>query len=280
MENNHLHVNEISAATKASLKTRVISAIVASIIVIPLIFVGDFGFAAMMLVILGFCIYEFIHCAGKKYSISLYIITFVLAVVMSYWPIIHSLFDAMQSNTLSSWRIYQGFSGLSFPVTALVIGACAIFTVVVWDRYFELRDACYVYTLAVIISIAFQSILYLRYYPVYERHAAGAVTDYFNTYDNLESALLIFYIAIATFMSDTGAYFVGIFFGKHKMNERISPKKTWEGFVGGVVVSTICSFLFAFLFTLNGHPLLGIFDLHHWYYVLILSIIIPFFAVL
>lgn len=279
MENKH-HVNELSAATKASLRTRIISAIVASAIVVPLIFIGDYGFAALMLFILGLSIFEFIRCAGKKYSISLYIITTILAIIMAFWPILRSLFDAMQSNTLSSWRIYDGFSGLSLPITALVVGACALFTVVVWDRFFELRDACYVFTLAVIISLAIQSILFLRYYPLFERYGTGQPEQYFNTFDNIESALLIFYIAIATFMTDTGAYFVGIFFGKHKMNERISPKKTWEGFFGGLVISTISSFLFAFLFTINGHPLLKAFDIDHWYFILLLSIIIPIFAVL
>ena len=280
MSNNHLHVNELSKATKASLRTRVISALAATVIVVPLIFLGDYGFAALLLVVLGFCIYEFIHCAGKKYSISLYIITFVLSVIMSFWPIIHSLFDAMQSNTLSTWRIYDGFNGLSLPMTALVVGACALFLVVVLDRFFELRDACYVFTLAIIISIGIQSILFLRYYPLFERYGFGQPENYFNTFDNLESALLVLYVAIATFFTDIGAYFVGIFFGKHKMNERISPKKTWEGFFGGLVISTIVSFLFAFLFTLNDHPVLQIFDKAHWYYILILSLIIPPFAVL
>jgi phosphatidate cytidylyltransferase len=39
--------------------------------------------------------------------------------------------------------------------------------------------------------------------------------------------------------SDTGAYFAGTRFGKRKLFERISPKKTWEGFVGGAVLALI-----------------------------------------
>jgi phosphatidate cytidylyltransferase len=39
----------------------------------------------------------------------------------------------------------------------------------------------------------------------------------------------------ATWANDTCAYFAGRAFGKHKMNEVVSPKKTWEGFAGGAV---------------------------------------------
>lgn len=47
---------------------------------------------------------------------------------------------------------------------------------------------------------------------------------------------------IAAWMTDTGAYFCGVFLGKHKLAPRISPKKTVEGAIGGVIVC-ILSFL-------------------------------------
>lgn len=39
--------------------------------------------------------------------------------------------------------------------------------------------------------------------------------------------------------SDTGAYFAGTRFGKRKLFERISPKKSWEGFVGGAILASV-----------------------------------------
>jgi phosphatidate cytidylyltransferase len=44
--------------------------------------------------------------------------------------------------------------------------------------------------------------------------------------------LLIF---IGAWMTDTGAYFIGVFFGKHKLIPEVSPKKTVEGAFGGVL---------------------------------------------
>ena len=42
--------------------------------------------------------------------------------------------------------------------------------------------------------------------------------------------------------SDTGAYFAGTFFGRRKLFERISPKKSWEGFIGGAVLAMIFAY--------------------------------------
>lgn len=53
---------------------------------------------------------------------------------------------------------------------------------------------------------------------------------------------------VISWMSDTGAYFAGCLFGKHKMAPIISPKKTWEGFFGGWVVSVGCAALFGVLY--------------------------------
>ncbi|MFY7910190.1 MAG: phosphatidate cytidylyltransferase [Emticicia sp.] len=43
--------------------------------------------------------------------------------------------------------------------------------------------------------------------------------------------------------NDTGAYFAGRFLGKRKLFERVSPKKTWEGFFGGAITSLIVAFI-------------------------------------
>ncbi len=53
-------------------------------------------------------------------------------------------------------------------------------------------------------------------------------------------------IMVGTFLllwaSDTGAYFAGKVFGNRKLFERISPKKTWEGFLGGLVLAMLMAY--------------------------------------
>jgi phosphatidate cytidylyltransferase len=43
--------------------------------------------------------------------------------------------------------------------------------------------------------------------------------------------------------NDTGAYIIGITLGKHRLMERISPKKSWEGFFGGLVIAILAAWL-------------------------------------
>jgi phosphatidate cytidylyltransferase len=62
----------------------------------------------------------------------------------------------------------------------------------------------------------------------------------------------LFYIVLIlcwSAVADTGAYFVGIAVGKHKMAPVISPKKSWEGLIGGMVVSILAVFGVCALYT-------------------------------
>lgn len=63
----------------------------------------------------------------------------------------------------------------------------------------------------------------------------------FSSYDSNFSLEVIF-LFILIWSSDTFAYLVGKFFGKHKMAPKISPKKTWEGYAGGVVLTLVLSY--------------------------------------
>ena len=78
-------------------------------------------------------------------------------------------------------------------------------------------------------------------------------------------ALLIF---IFVWLNDTGAYLIGIAFGKHRLFERISPKKSWEGFWGGLIITALSSQVIAYYFP----------EIITWYHSLALSIVVTIFA--
>lgn len=58
----------------------------------------------------------------------------------------------------------------------------------------------------------------------------------------------------AVWLADTGAYFTGRAFGRHPMAPRLSPKKTWEGFAGGVLSAALSGALLGWIWTIAATP--------------------------
>lgn len=58
-----------------------------------------------------------------------------------------------------------------------------------------------------------------------------------------ENSMLLLSIFIFLWLNDSGAYLVGSTIGKHRLFERISPKKSWEGFWGGLVLSVLAGYV-------------------------------------
>lgn len=63
-----------------------------------------------------------------------------------------------------------------------------------------------------------------------------------------DSAFPVIALFVYIWVNDTAAYFFGSLIGKHKLHERISPKKSIEGFVAGILFTVLASFIFAYFF--------------------------------
>lgn len=100
-----------------------------------------------------------------------------------------------------------------------VVCACMIF-----DDTLNIERAAYIFTAGTLICGGIHALLVLR-------------IEY-----GWEYLLLL---ALATYGSDTGAYFAGMMFGKHKLIPRLSPKKTIEGSIGGIILGSAMGIGFA-----------------------------------
>lgn len=272
MKKKLVEVNEISDSVKKSFKLRVITSIVLALILLPSLFVGNWLFAVCLFIVSLIAYYEFINILStKKFPIVIDIFTFFMSMVLTYWGYMKLFFqDALLYNN------YIVINDISVSTLALATMMLILFLFALMYTRFDVTDVCYLVTMGLLISLGFQSFYFLRYSPM------SSLSNYFDYGGNqIGSSLLMLYVAIGSFMNDIGAYGVGILFGKHKINPRISPKKTWEGFFGGIIISFVASSVFALVLDFNGIPLLkGTLDLQHWYLVIILSLAMPFVSVL
>lgn len=279
-ERNTITINKLNDEAKASLKTRVISATVGLVVIIPAIILGDWLFLAEMIALVGIASYEIVRCAKKKYSIWLYICTGLAMFALTFWPIFRNL---IAYGVVGEGHIYFYFDSLYISFLVLVLSIFALFYIIMWDENFTVRDACFILTTGLLTALGFQCLTFIRFYPA---NLMGVHEGFYNTDNTFMSMLLMIYFLIAVFFTDIGAYFTGMLFGKKKINPRISPKKTWAGFFGGLIISTVLSATFGLVLAACGYPILpvvkgfSIFDLNHWYNIVLLSALIPPFATL
>ncbi len=121
-----------------------------------------------------------------------------------------------------------GFYNLSenYMIITVTIFLIVLFLLTIVVKDIQVTDICYIFTISMILSLAAKSLV-----VVYDQGYA-----------------VLIYLALACYGCDLGAYLFGYFFGKHKMIERISPKKTWEGAIGGWATGFVSSLIVAYLF--------------------------------
>ena len=278
-----IQANELSGSAKKSMLTRIISAIVGLAIVVPAIFIGDWIYFGVVSVALVFACYEVLGCTNKRTVVTV-LVYFIFVALIAYWPIFKMM---VPPNVPEIYSIGYYYKEICLPIIVVIFGSFLVFFLTVVYKDFTVQDACYLIALAIIVGLGFQCLFYLRYYPNNYPSVPNFADWKFTAENTVKPSLLLIFVIFSTFLTDTGAYFVGIFFGKNKINERISPKKTWEGFVGGIVVSFLLSSALGLtLASITGadgaswsiHPNITLQE--HWYLILILSLLIPLFATL
>lgn len=93
------------------------------------------------------------------------------------------------------------------------------------------------------LAIPLSCILSINYFHFPEGYAHGG-------------RIWLLYVIATTKMTDIGGYFCGKQFGKRLLSPMISPKKTWEGAIGGLLFALLTSYLFSFL--LDIYPITGL----------------------
>ncbi|MFI3206918.1 MAG: phosphatidate cytidylyltransferase [Clostridia bacterium] len=194
------------------MKTRIISGIVILLFGLAIIvFNSSFPLSLniVIAIISAGCVYELIKVVG----------------LLKRWEF---LFPSMIVSVLVP------FSGIAFngTFTLYCIYSFVMFLVLILHhKTVTFKDLVVVYSMCLMIPSALQTIVNIR-----------ALSD--------NHGMFFVLIAIGSaWVPDIGAYFAGTFFGKHKLCPDISPKKTVEGFVGGIIFSIIVMMVAGYVFS-------------------------------
>ncbi len=190
------------------MKTRVISAIVAIAIVIPLFLLGGIPFAIGVALISALAYKEIVDLKNshKSYSTFIMIIGFIA-------------YELIVFNRLRASYIYNGISYAMIGITILLLLIPAIFDKK--DKY-TTKEAFNLIGTIIVIALFFNLLMLLC---------------------NANKWLLLYLILIAV-ITDTFAMIIGCLIGKHKLIPNVSPKKSVEGSIAGSLIGTIIPTLY------------------------------------
>ena len=191
------------------MKQRIISAIAMLAIVIPVFIIGGEIFKVAILLIAMLGLKEYLDIKETKKSLPI----FVKLIAYLFIPLILFTVDVNKHFVMT----------VDFRVISSLFLLILLPVVLYHKREtYSINDANYVFTGVMFLGIAM---------------------SLFGTYFDMNKDLLIYLIFITVF-TDTFAYISGLLVGKHKLLEVVSPKKTWEGLVGGTIFGVFIATVF------------------------------------
>jgi phosphatidate cytidylyltransferase len=206
------------------LKYRIITALILIPIVIAALFLlPPVGFAVVNIVVCMLAAWEwgqFSGFASRSQRLWLAILCGLLLTAMMWSLPAYQQLDHLALVNGSLW-----FS-LAWWIAAFLLVVAYPGSAALWRNSRTLR---LIFGLLTIIPF-FWGMLSLRLYGYAENHYNGA--------------WWLLYVMLLVWGADSGAYLFGKLFGKHKLAPKVSPGKTWEGLVGGLLTSALISWLF------------------------------------
>lgn len=196
------------------LKTRILSSLVGLIILaVVIIFLDTLLFNAVVGVIALVAVWELMHAVGLNKHRSLLILTMLLAALIPF----------------------AQARGVRAILPEVIFALVVLFFLVLLRKHREISiaDIAMAFFFGLVIPVFFSCAVSLR--------------------DDFGVVIGCFYLLCAlgaAWLGDTCAYFTGLRFGKHKLVPVISPKKTVEGFIGGIVGGTVLMLMLGLIFSL------------------------------
>jgi phosphatidate cytidylyltransferase len=213
---------------KSNLLQRTITGVLFVIVLVGCILYSPLSFGILFTLITGLSVYEFAHLVNRSGRVTINPLTAALSGAY--------LFVAMM--------MMQADGGYNFKL--LIPYLAVVLYLIIAELYLKRENpignwACTLLS-QLYVALPFALLTTVVY------HCPADTLPFKIVY--LESSYIYrpaipLSIFVFIWLNDTGAYCVGSLLGKHRLFERISPKKSWEGSIGGGVVAILSSLIFA-----------------------------------
>jgi phosphatidate cytidylyltransferase len=190
------------------MKQRIITAVIAAAVFLPIVIFGGWPFIAMVYLIASVALYE----ALKMKQIKLFSVPGILSLLLLWIFLIPDQYSGFL-NQIDYTKLELFFLGVLLFLT---------YTVITKNR-FTFEEVAFSIMSTLYVGLGF-------YFFIETREA---------------SLTYVFYSLFIIWATDSGAYFIGRAIGKHKLWPEISPNKTTEGFFGGIVSALVVAVLFS-----------------------------------
>lgn len=235
------------------MKTRVISGlIILGVLIAVLIFMSSPVTPAFIALISGMAVYELNKTAGVKKQIAVPSIAMAALIPIGIYLRVSGEFSS------SSFVGCYVFLRVSFLILYIILMLCLM---VKWHSEVKFEQLSVSVFSSLAVPYALSS--WIRF--AFERTPSMAY-------------YLILLSISCSWLSDVFAYFSGRFFGKHKMAPIVSPKKTWEGAIGGVLLTAGVNVAFHFIY--GTYFANGEFAPWSWYMLIPISIVLSIVSIM
>ncbi len=197
------------------MQERIITALIMIVILVGIVFFVPILFSPLIAVVLGIAIWEWCRISQIRRP-------------QRYW---------FAAATLVLWVLGMLYSNF---FTLLLVLSCLHYLYAVrliWEfehiYNYRIHHSYLTFSGPILLSTLATTLMYIF----------NKVDNSFTSGDAMTLTFIIMIIAAA----DSGAYFVGRFLGRHKLSPRVSPKKTIEGLIGGLLFVVLVCYFFNFM---------------------------------
>ncbi|MFZ7143210.1 phosphatidate cytidylyltransferase [Avibacterium avium] len=208
------------------LKQRVISAIILIAIVCAALFLfSPFYFALALGAVASLGIWEWTQFAQVKNKFWRIVVAGLAGAVLFLWIL-------SEANYLNAGRVFEHYA-------EPILLSAVIWWIVALGLVVSYPNSAKLWAKSVLLQAVFAIVTLVPFIVgVLRLRLDGYVA---NPYHGL---MLLFYVFILVWAADSGAYFAGRKFGKHKLAPKVSPGKTWQGVFGGLITAGVLAGIF------------------------------------